>query len=262
MHSESKHEHGQPQDSLSHGAGLLITCEHGGNLIPAQYHAEFTHLDALLNTHRGFDDGALIMARALSASLSAPLLTSTISRLLVDLNRSVGHPKRHHEVVRSMPAERRQRIIQTFYTPYREEVERLLRHSISENGRAIHISSHSFTPVLDGKTRRADIGLLYDPGRTEEAAFCTRWKTCLNKLFPTLTIRRNYPYAGKNDGLTTSLRKSLAPSSYLGIELEINQKHVFKDVRKWALLRSAIIDSLKCALASSANFPGIPTAKR
>ena len=27
----------------------------------------------------------------------------------------------------------------------------------------IHVSSHSFTPELDGKVRRADVGLLYDP---------------------------------------------------------------------------------------------------
>ena len=36
--------------------------------------------------------------------------------------------------------------------------------------RVIHISSHSFTPELDGKVRSADVGLLYHPGRHGEAA--------------------------------------------------------------------------------------------
>lgn len=33
----------------------------------------------------------------------------------------------------------------------------------------------------------------------------------------------NYPYLGKSDGFTTSLRKQF-PFQYIGIELEINQK--------------------------------------
>ena len=32
----------------------------------------------------------------------------------------------------------------------------------------IHLSSHSFTPELDGKVRKADIGLIYDPARQRE----------------------------------------------------------------------------------------------
>ena len=35
---------------------------------------------------------------------------------------------------------------------------------MSRGRRVIHISSHSFTPELNGKVRRADVGLLYDPG--------------------------------------------------------------------------------------------------
>ena len=32
---------------------LVITCEHGGNLIPAAYAELFEDLQALLETHRG-----------------------------------------------------------------------------------------------------------------------------------------------------------------------------------------------------------------
>src|SRR5689334_17093692 len=84
------------------GAFILITCEHGGNRIPPKYRALFRNARALLDSHRGYDAGALAMARDLAAALQAPLISSTVSRLLVDLNRSVGHPRSHHEAIRAI----------------------------------------------------------------------------------------------------------------------------------------------------------------
>ena len=52
-------------------AGLVITCEHGGNRIPAPYRDLFHAHQALLDSHRGYDSGALIMARALATSFAA-----------------------------------------------------------------------------------------------------------------------------------------------------------------------------------------------
>jgi predicted N-formylglutamate amidohydrolase len=40
-------------------AGLVITCEHGGNRIPKPYRDLFHADQALLSSHRGFDPGAL-----------------------------------------------------------------------------------------------------------------------------------------------------------------------------------------------------------
>ncbi len=134
--------------------GIVITCEHGGNRIPAPYRALFQDHRALLDSHRGYDAGALIMARALAAALAAPLVASTVSRLLVDLNRSVGHPHLHGEVTRSTPPALRQRILSHYYQPYRDQAERLVGQAIADHGRVLHLSSHSFTPELDGSVAR------------------------------------------------------------------------------------------------------------
>src|SRR5258708_4265355 len=83
---------------------FLITCEHGGNRIPAPYRALFRGSRALLDTHRGYDAGALVMARELARAFKAPLVSSTVSRLLVDLNRSVGHPQLFSPATRGRPA--------------------------------------------------------------------------------------------------------------------------------------------------------------
>jgi predicted N-formylglutamate amidohydrolase len=230
--------------------GLVITCEHGGNRIPGPYRDLFrTHL-ALLNTHRGFDPGALIMAKALATKFAAPLVASTVSRLLVDLNRSIGHPCLYFEAIRNEPTEVRQLILKHYYQPYRAHAERLVRQAIVDHGHVIHLSSHSFTPELYGKVRVADIGLLYDPARPGETDLCERWKTALKVCAPNLSIRRNYPYAGKGDGLTAWFRQRLSPSAYVGIELEINQKHIIRAGQNWIDLRKAIIESLRMALAS------------
>jgi predicted N-formylglutamate amidohydrolase len=116
-------------------------------------------------------------------------------------------------------------MLKHYYQPYRAQAERLVRQAIADDRLVIHLSSHSFTPELDGKVRDSDIGLLYDPAR--QGDLCERWKASLKTCVQDLTVRRNYPYAGKGDGLTAWFRRHLPPCAYVGIELEVNQKHVF-----------------------------------
>lgn len=201
----------------------------------------------MLDSHRGYDPCALIMARALATAFKAPLVTSTISRLLIDLNRSIGHPQLFSAATRGAPAAVREQIVAQCYDPYRTEVERLVRNLVSRGRRVIHISSHSFTSELDGKVRSADVGLLYDPHRRDEAELCARWKAALAVVAPTLRVRRNYPYAGKGDGLTSYLRRRFPRSAYAGIEVEINQDIVFAAGPRWTSLRRVLIDSLRMA---------------
>jgi len=228
---------------------FLVTCEHGGNRIPTRYRALFHGQATLLGTHRGYDPGALVMARQLARALHAPLVTATVSRLLVDLNRSIGHPRIFSAASRAAPLAVRARIVEQHYVPYREQVERLVRRSVSRGRRVIHISSHSFTPELDGNVRRADVGLLYDPKRVGEVALASRWKAALEQAAPELRVRRNYPYAGKGDGLTSHLRLRYSPALYVGIELEVNQKIVFAAGRPWSRLRGVLVEALLAAHA-------------
>ena len=233
---------------------LVITCEHGGNHIPAVYRPLFEGQDAVLQSHRGFDAGALKMAQTLAAAFGAPLVSATVSRLLVDLNRSTHNRTLHAEEVRRLPATQRQEILTRFYQPYRIRAEQAIRQAIADNGAVIHLSSHSFTPELDGRLRKADIGLLYDPRGAGEVALCQHWKAALAATAPQLTVRRNYPYAGKGDGLTAWLRRCLTPDVYIGVELEINQKHVTAE-GDCPALRQWIVESLREALPHMQSHP-------
>ena len=234
-------------------AYLLITCEHGGNRIPARYQSLFADHRAVLASHRGYDAGALNMARALAHRFQAPLIHATVSRLLVDLNRSIGHRALYSEATRALPPAERARILARHYVPYRDAVETLVARAIAAGRRVVHVASHSFTPVLAGCVRTADIGLLYDPARPGERALCATWGALLAAEIVPFRVRRNYPYQGRNDGLTRRLRHRFPASSYVGVELEINQKHVVAGSRgseqRFPLhIRRAVVDSLGRAL--------------
>jgi hypothetical protein len=74
------------------------------------------------------------------------------------------------------------------------------------------------------------------------------WKAIFAEEYPRLRVRRNYPYAGKGDGMTRSLRRSFPPKRYVGIELELNQALVLGDAKTWRALRRAVVATFQAAL--------------
>jgi predicted N-formylglutamate amidohydrolase len=223
---------------------LLITCEHGGNRIPAQYWPLFRQHRRALESHRGYDPGALALARDFAKAFKAELVYSTTSRLLVELNRSPRHRQILSEATRHLTAEERERLLQRYYWPYRNWVEAQVSEAVKSGERVLHLSSHSFTPRLNGTVRRADIGLLYDPRRPRERELCLTWQRAIEAASPDLVVRRNYPYRGSGDGLTTHLRRLHANGQYGGIELEVNQKYTLGDPAAWRALRKVLVNTL------------------
>lgn len=232
---------------------LLITCEHGGNRIPARYASCFRGAGAILASHEGFDPGALGLARHLARCFDVPLFGATISRLLVDLNRSPGHPRLFSVHAAPLDLEEKRRILARYYLPHRARVEERVRNCI-ENGEAVlHLAVHSFVSELGGTTRRADVGLLYDPARRGERRLCRSWAERLREDAPRLQVRFNYPYRGAADGLTTFLRRRFGARQYWGVELEVNQKHLTAKSASRRAVGRAIGDSLARALAAAGS---------
>lgn len=205
---------------------LILTCEHGGNAIPPRYREIFQGQEEVLGSHKGWDIGALPLAKLLSKSLDVPLYYATTSRLLVELNRSLHHPNLFSSFTRPLSSSEKNYILEHYYNPYRAKVETSIRKGILQQGQVLHISVHSFTPVFENTIRNADIGLLYDPA-TREKAFCKAWKEQITAV-SRMKARFNYPYKGTADGFTTYLRKRF-PQGYRGIELEINQQLLFEN---------------------------------
>jgi len=207
---------------MSQAVKLILSCEHGGCEIPKPYAPLFKAHRKRLQSHEGVDLGALNYANALSKKLKAPLYSNTISRLLIETNRSLHHRSVFSDITATLPKPEKEALIQTIYLPHRKAIENDIKESLKRVQRVVHIACHSFTPVLNGSKRDLDIGLLYDPKRTFENDFCMHWQRQLQSSTPWV-VRRNHPYKGNADGLTTYLRKLFSPTQYLGIELETNQ---------------------------------------
>jgi len=213
---------------------IIITCEHGGNKIPLEFRNLFKENRDLLNSHRGFDEGALKLAEKIAGTNSDYFKFSTTSRLLVELNRSPNSKNLFSTVTKNLNERLKKEILKEYYFPFRIEVENEIKKWIYNKQNVIHFSIHTFTPILNNKIRDTDIGLLYDPKSENEKKFCRALKTNLNILEPGIRIRFNYPYLGISDGLTSYLRKIFPSNSYMGIEIEVNQKFPLDDSLGWS----------------------------
>ena len=204
----------------------MLTCEHASNQLPAAFKKAVP--TEVLKTHRAYDIGAVQVFRKL-VRFAKPEFSceGKYSRLFVDLNRTITNKSAFSEYYEALEsrdkaeAEKAKAQATAYWKEYRDNVEKFI---VSNKGAPIvHLGIHSFTPVLNGKVRNTDIGILYDPARPQERAYANVIKTEIKRLYPAMKVRFNYPYKGSSDGLTTTLRKKFGPQ-YVGIEIEINQK--------------------------------------
>jgi len=232
---------------ISEGLWLIISCEHGGNRVPARYAPLFRGARGVLDSHRGYDPGSLDVGRRLARRFGSCLCTATVTRLLVECNRSPGHPALFSEFTAGLSRPEREELLQRYYFPHRHRVEGHVHSAVLAGLRVVHVSVHTFTPHWNGAQRSADVGLLYDPTRAGERQFCDLWRSALHERNPELRVRRNYPYRGQADGLTTWLRKRFTDAEYLGIELEVNQAWTRKDPSAWRIMTQSVIDAFASA---------------
>jgi predicted N-formylglutamate amidohydrolase len=227
-------------------SALVVTCEHAGNHVPAAYRHLFVSRRArlALASHRGYDPGARQVAREVAHLLLAPLVTNPTTRLLVETNRSIGHPRVFSEFSSVLDRAARAQVLARHYLPHRARVQSSI--DSAPDGFVLHLAIHSFTPVLAGKMRRTDIGLLCDPKRPGERQLCKAWQREL-RMTTRWVVRRNDPYRGSSDGLTTTLRTRFPRRRYLGLEVEINQR-LFTTQRAAHRIAGTLVATLVAAL--------------
>ncbi len=206
---------------------LILTCEHASNKLPAAFKKVVPA--EVLKTHRAYDIGAVQVFRKL-VKFAKPEFNceGKFSRLFVDLNRTITNKSAFSDYLRNN--ENAKAEATAYWNEYRAAIEKFVDSALKPKTLAaksaptiIHLGIHSFTPVLNGKVRNTDIGILYDPTRPQERAYANVIKAEIKRLYPAMKVRFNYPYKGSSDGLTTTLRKKFGPR-YVGIEIEINQK--------------------------------------
>ena len=228
---------------------VVITCEHATCFVPLRYKNLFAGHDQLLLSHRGWDPGSLELGSAIANHFGFPFFATEVSRLLIEVNRSLWHGQLFSEFSKVLDDDAKQSLLDMYYHKHRNAVESWIVAQCNSGSCVLHLSLHSFAPSLNGVERNADVGLLYDPRRPNEKQFCEQWKESFQKVIPEWRVRKNYPYLGRSDGFTTYLRKRFSGEQYCGVELEVNQR--------WAVERPAIYDArvwemvqtIECVLA-------------
>lgn len=221
---------------------VIISCEHASNNIPAKYQYLFKGKKHVLASHRGWDPGASELATSIARKLKVSCHKGRVSRLLIDLNRSSSNRQRFSAFTNTLDKNTKSAIESSYYQPYRDSITQQVAELSARQKPVIHFSVHSFTPVLNGNKRNADIGLLYDPARKSEKVLVRLLGRTISEQFPGTRIRYNYPYRGNADGMTSYLRKHFTASAYLGIEIEVNQQHIFSTDKLWRELQSHLGD--------------------
>jgi len=228
------------------GTQLIITCEHAGNDVPEEYRHLFEHNPEVLETHRGIDIGALELTNDISEMLEKEPYLNTVTRLLVDLNRSTQSPTLFSEFTREQPLHVREKIFKKYYQPHRNKIENKIDQIIANGEQAIHVGIHTFTPVWENKEREVDVGFLFDPRSKAEQHFCYLWRHELSQRSSDLRIKMNEPYRGTMDGFTTYLRRQFSNNNYLGLEIEVNQRFTDPSLQgEWQQLKKDIGKSLQ-----------------
>jgi predicted N-formylglutamate amidohydrolase len=188
---------------------FVLVCDHASNRIPERYGDLGLSLSQRLE-HIAWDPGALSVCQALVDLLDAPLVQSSVSRLIIDCNRDASSP----ELIRTLseatvisaniavsPEERARRIAD-YHAPFHLAIEQLLDQRAERGLPTVLVCMHSFTPVYLGAQRPWPIGLIHgrDTGYTQ-ALF-----DALKAEDGTLNVGWNEPYAALN-GVTLTLER-------------------------------------------------------
>lgn len=203
---------------------VVLSCEHGGNDIPQQYTSLFKEAGDVLNSHRGYDIGALELFNQLKNDHVVYTQFTTISRLVVDINRSLHRKSLFSEFTMVLPASEKEILLNEIYHAFRNSFKQRVYGFWEQGRRVLHLSVHSFTPELKGVIRETDFGILYHPGCPQEKQFAKVLKLEIEKALPGYRVRFNYPFQGKPDGHVRYFRDKES-EKYVGIEFEINQKY-------------------------------------
>ena len=147
---------------------FLLICDHAGKRIPRRL-GSLGLTSTEIERHIGWDIGALPVAEQLSELLDATLISQTWSRLVIDCNRppaAVSAIPLVSEATdipgnQGLSAEQKLARQQEIFTPYHEEIRRILTQRHQRGQVTCIISVHSFTPVYLGIPRPWHIGLLY-----------------------------------------------------------------------------------------------------
>ena len=244
------------------GAGaLVLLCDHASNHFPAPYDQCLGVSDEEKSAHISWDPGALGVAMALSKALDAPLIYTTVSRLVIDCNREETREdltpclSELTEISgnKNLSEEERTFRINLVHRPFHDAIDKVLALRADKGLPSAVVSIHTYTPVYKGKTRPWEIGLISENDRRLADPVLAGLKARGD-----LTVGDNEPYA-PSDGVYYTVRRHGEDKSLpcLMIEIRNDEVRTPNEELHWAdilgpLLKSAAKTVLRKEVADHA----------
>ena len=255
-----------PPVLVINGEGLspfVLACDHASNRIPEHYdNLGLSPAQRLM--HIAWDPGAFAVAVRLSELLDAPLVASTVSRLVVDCNR-------HHNAPDLIPVfserteipgnsdigdnERADRIGK-YHSAFHDALRQLMDRRQQKGIPTLLATIHSFTPIYKDVRRPWPIGLIHG----HDTALTEALRDALADAEPGMNIGWNEPYSALN-GVTYTLEHHGGERGIEATMIEIRHDEILETdgVERWALLLADCLGRAGRARIGSA--PGLASAE-
>jgi predicted N-formylglutamate amidohydrolase len=228
---------------------FLLVCDHASNRMPNRYDGlGLSAVDRL--RHIAWDPGALAVSLLLSDLLDAPLVHSTVSRLLVDCNRAETAPglivpvSEFTEIPgnRNLGEDERARRIAEFHAPFHAAIDAALDQRANLGRETVLVCMHSYTPVFRGVPRPWPIGLIHGLN----SAYTKRLLAALTAAEPSLNVGWNEPYAGLN-GVTYTIEHHGDGRGLNSTMIEIRHDEILEPdgVARWARLLAQCLEAAR-----------------
>lgn len=204
-------------------AYLVLLCEHASNTIPPPLEV-LPQDKPWLHTHWAWDIGVAKVIQTVAEQLACSAVLANFSRLVCDPNRAVtdetfirpqleNHPLSFNQNIEEGEVQRR---VATYYEPYHQAIDEMIRTRLNVNANFLVFSVHSFTPNYMGQQRDVEVGVLYDTYEKEAYQLLEGFK---NHGFD---ARLNQPWSGVN-GMMFSPHKHGTRHNLVNLELEVRQ---------------------------------------
>lgn len=203
---------------------VLLVCDHASNRFPRSLGTMgLDYLDRV--SHIALDIGANAVAEMLADNLGSTAVFCQYSRLIVDCNRKLIDDSAFVECSdgveipgnNDLQRNEKERRASEIYWPYhyaiKDQIIRLKKQGIDP----LVISIHSFTPVINGKDREWEIGVLWDKDPLTADIFLTRL------VEAGYVVGDNKPYSGRDpEDFTIDFHAESAGLPHVGIEISQN----------------------------------------
>jgi predicted N-formylglutamate amidohydrolase len=227
-------------------APILLVCDHASCRFPKSLGD--MGLDPFARRcHLAIDIGAGPLTEGLSDSLGVTAVLAQYSRLIIDCNRQLLDPGAFLEFGdgilvpgnRNLSRADKETRAEAIYRPYHNAIELQINRLKSVGPPPIFISVHSFTPVLNGKSRPWQVGILWDTDQRLSDIFIKEFRAAGYETGD------NEPYSGKApQDYTIDHHAESISLPHVGIEIRQDLIDKMVGIESIAAVMHKIIESI------------------